>query len=569
MGRISETLNRSGLNLVEKYTGSSIMPKKIISLSVSSLPADLTPATTSVAEILQTLSNRNPEEALREIQQILTQSGVAGLSEKAGRTWENLPPGASTVEVYKGVDIDGHTFQIKVYFFNATESPQVVVPHVHEDVPANHLQAITFAATGTVKEGVFDIDPSNPNQVILRTSRDRDLHSIVSDSANGAIHNFELNDGKAAVVALYYAQKNPNKQYFTELIKTQERLNEILQQIEGGLQPYQPIPGFENHYKIDPSLLEQLGESEKARALQLLHTITIPGQKEIARPRQLDITQENVSAVIATLKSWGISDAELASPSFIDSIQPLLDKVKSGEIPFFTVAWKPLTSSCSHSAQFRPNPITHDVGVSLSNEFRTLLRFDELTNTIHAYFSPATFEAAPGEILKAGSTQFDSSKIGLSSLAINPYNFIKSLQRYDGPAYKVVFHIHNNFREDTSFISNNPGIRNAAVSVDTQAYVEGVQREIVTLIAGKKAWGIEVHFDSETSKHDFSRAREGKVVEVKVEKPIKEKTVEELQLEGKRQFAKLAQQQKKAEEQARKKAEWDAKRAAEAEKSFS
>jgi hypothetical protein len=149
--------------------------------------------------------------------------------------------------------------------------------------------------------------------------------------------------------------------------------------------------------------------------------------------------------------------------------------VKNEQIDPFHVSWKPETSSCEDSAQFRIHLNRLDAGIDLHNELRLNVRGHK--NNIDIFVSRATHEAHRDHMLK--SEQYNVGLFDVVRLAVNPFNLIDGIRRITASleAFKITFHVHPDCLSD-DFVSNNLGSRHISISAKGSDYFKIVESAI-------------------------------------------------------------------------------------------
>ncbi len=294
---------------------------------------------------------------------------------------------------------------------------------IPSDISDKFYQAVTFAlaVTGDVQinEDHFDLDSSG-ERVIHRDSHSRDLGSIAHDPDPTNIHTFvATGTGRGIIIAAYVTTRCPDL-YHQEIVVTTERANQLITLVQQGFTPYRPTLKFADAFVIDPTV--PLSHADKST----LDRVAFVSLQHQAAARRFEVTSDNAHLVGAHLESVGLThDAATASAQV--SISPLLSAVKAGTINPFQVSWKPETSSCEDSANFRFNPETLTAGIELHNELRLNVRRHKSKDLIDIFVSRATHEAFRDHMLK--SDQYDVGLLNVIKLAVNPFNLIDGIRR--------------------------------------------------------------------------------------------------------------------------------------------
>jgi hypothetical protein len=425
----------------------------------------------------------------------LQQLDIRSLPQSIQKPWDNLVVGFHTHEIFK-IENKVFTVQLKIYLLKVNneagnQGAIMVAAHSHKELPQDirdkTYQAVTFVvdAQGEVEasEEIFGVDPSNPNFAIFQATVNRDIKSANQDENHANIHNFTVKGrGQVAIAAVYIAERNPNDVYLPELITTQERAIEIADRIALGLTPYQPTPDFGDTFVVSDALKGDLDP----KVLQAIRSVTIEATQAKVRERTFNVDLNNYSTLEDSFSRLGL-EHEFRSESVQVSLKPLLEALLAGKVTHFIVSWKPETSSCEESSKYRVSlEVPEQIGIPLSNEVRFNLRSHtskkDKVASVEIYISPAHKQAGPKPMLS--SKQLDASEIGVTRLAINPFNVVDGLVRNAESVLKkypvLNFHLDPEIYR-SSFVSNNGGGRHISVSADTQAYFDLLKVQLTSL----------------------------------------------------------------------------------------
>jgi hypothetical protein len=474
--------------------------KKII--SISNLHAVTNSPT--IEELKQCLSSldafQSKEDYVTFLETKFRELSLQGLG-LAGK-FETLPVGFHTHQIFT-IDKKELSVQFKVYITHVSNKQDLqgsimVAAHQHKAIPdsikGKTYQAVTYVldAHGSIQvdEERFSITSlDGRNYAEFKTSTPRPIGSFNKDENEGTIHNFTATgDGRAAILVIYIASKDPNQTYFPELVTTKERAQTLHDRLEKGLTPYRPTSTFGSPFLIEASLREILD----AETTQSIESTSIEALQKKVALRTVKVTTEILDTLPRLLQEKNLYE-EYQSESVQVTLNPLLEAVKKGEISHFYISWKPETGSCEDSSHFRIQfpQTTNDisVGVDLNHEIRFNIREQEVKKganngqkSVHIYISPAHKQAAAKQMY--ASVQLDASKIGVVRLAINPFNVIDGLLKTAEETRKtyptVHFHIDPEF-ETIDWVTNNAGDRHLSVSSPKQPYLEALKLQLTLL----------------------------------------------------------------------------------------
>jgi len=474
--------------------------KKII--SISTLNADNSRTIEELKKCLSTLDGfKSQEEYATFLKSNLEKLSLQelGLSEK----FETLPVGFHTHQIFT-IDKKELSVQFKAYIIHVSNKQDLqgsimVAAHQHKAIPdsikGKTYQAATYVldAQGSIKvdEERFKITSLKGREYAeFDTSTPREVGSFNKDEKEDSIHNFAATgDGRAAILVVYIASKDPNQTYYPELVTTKERAQTLHDRLDQGLTPYRPTSTFGNPFEIGDSLRESL-DAKTVESIESTSTEAL--QKKVAL-RSIKVTRENLDTLPHLLQEKNLYE-EYQSESVQVTLKPLQEAIKNGKISHFYISWKPETSSCEDSSHFRIkfSQTTNDisVGVDLKHEIRFNIREQEVKKgpnkgekSVHIYISPAHKQAAAKQMY--ASYQLDAAKIGVVRLAINPFNVIDGLVKTAEETRKtyptIHFHIDPEF-EQIDWVTNNGGDRHLSVSSPKAAYLEALKLQLTFLV---------------------------------------------------------------------------------------
>lgn len=440
--------------------------------------------------------------------------------------WLSANPGFHTflLEKFKFLDT---TVQIKAYLavldpHNHRQSALIVPPHQHVSLSrSNFKQAFTYVAGthGPIKVDEVFFSKINDTTVTATEIRNRDLHSYSFDPNEDSIHNFEIgvqeepvirslekSKGqilapephnasllRALILVVYFSNSNePNKQYFVEDIATPERATQLAKYIKSGYTPFFKF-GLNDPYRLN----QNLRLSVPIETIKTIDSISLSGLRSRIQDQKISLTGDTtIDDLFGVLTDWGIHLTESERISFQHSITPLLEQKRLGTAGEIYLSYKPETDGCDQSELFRFNIETQEIGVNPDHELLINVRKgsrEENQSTIYISISQASKEAS--ETLVSRSQRADLTKFGIESFATNPFNLIKGLisNKNSFEGHHIIFYIDQNLTHP-NFLTNNPGLRLASLSVHSELYINALNHLISQLADTGIAYSINPEF---------------------------------------------------------------------------